>query len=185
MDKDRVKEDDCEGTVQIKVNQLKDQKSVDHWFDLQPSDPSQKEWKGRINLNLWWVHSKVGMLRNLISEQEKDISVFEENLAYYEDRLQMLLNPFEGGEMKAVKVKDTSVSVNNTAKHLTASPEKSEFDEMTLAKLVGTVLEREQRWALTFEKTSNSLSIKLGFDETPWYILFQVSMYLSAFMTLL
>ena len=55
LDQDRGKEDDYEGKIQIKVRELYDQVSGDHWFDLKPNDGSQN-WKGHINLNLKWVH---------------------------------------------------------------------------------------------------------------------------------
>lgn len=62
---------------------------------------------------------------------------------------------------------------------------ENDFGGTTLAKIVGTVLENERKWALMVENTSNKLSIKLGFDETPWYILFKISMYSYILLTLL
>jgi hypothetical protein len=186
LDQDNGKDDDYEGEIEIDIRQLYDQKSLDLWFDLKPSDNSTT-WKGRLNLNLWWVHSKVDMLKSLISDNDQEISVLEENLAYYDQRLKLLEAVLTGRKI-AHSPNDKSmlqVSFNDTTNVDRSSKVLNEFDQLTLAKLVGKVYDNEQKWALSFENTSNKLSYKLGFDQTPWYLLFQVFMYVYIILTLL
>jgi len=90
LNKDSIKEDDFEGFVEINISDLgkkeiadfaksqqidTEQRSnaisfpngVEKWYDLQPPPHAkQNEWKGKINLNLWWVYSKVDMLKDLM-----------------------------------------------------------------------------------------------------------------------
>jgi hypothetical protein len=192
VEANRTNDEDFIGRIQIDISQLSHQKSVEHWFDLKLNDDVE-ETKGRVNLNLWWVHSKIDMLRNLIAVEEGEIQVNEENLAYYEDKIEILKLPLDAEKPKDSKNtlggarmspdKSFNMSANNTINSTSKSPDKTEFDNLTLAKLVGTVMEREQRWALSFENTSNNLSMRLGFDETPWYIFFQISMFTSMLLT--
>lgn len=139
------------------------------------------------------------MLKDLIAEQEQDIQVLAENLDYYQERYDMLESILTSEKPKAnikeeVKIARKEVQrssfapdessrnnrlSNNNSFMNTTSPMKSEFEGSTLAQLASIVMEREQRWALKFEETSNSISVKLGFDETPWYILFSICQYTS------
>lgn len=186
MDEDKIKSDDFEGRIQIRVSELANQKTKEQWYDLKAPDGAT-EWKGKISLRLLWVHSKKDMLNDLIAEQEQEVSYFQENLEYYEDRqsmLDLILNINKNkNHLTTPNIRVDRSTFDNTSKLATVSPIKSEFDESTLAKLVGTVLEREQQWALSFERTSNKLSFKLGFGETPWYWLFQIGMYVSILLT--
>ena len=179
LDQDRGKEDDFEGKIQIKVSEFSDQRSVDHWFDLKPMDGSTS-WKGRINLNLWWVHSKVDMLKNLIADRIQEMEVLAENIEYYEQRYKVLEHIITGKSINLSLLEPVDnqsmnrPSFQDITKLDRSSKTMNDFDHLTLAKLVGRVMEVEQKWALNVENTSNKLSYRLGFDQTPWYLLFQV-----------
>jgi Ca2+-dependent lipid-binding protein len=185
VDSNRTNEEDYIGRIQINISELSHQKDVEHWFDLIPENDIEQP-KGRINLGLRWVHSKVDMLRNMIADEEHEIQTIEENIQYYSDEVDLLKIPLEDKKnIKTTPERSMNISANNTLNMTTKSPLKNEFDNLTLAKLAGTVLEGEHRWALNFERTSNNLSIRLGFDETPWFVLFQVGMYTNMFLTFL
>lgn len=179
LDQDRGKDDDFEGKIQIKVRELNDQKSVDHWFDLKPMDGSDK-WRGRLNLNLQWVHSKIDMLKTLITEKIQEMEILEENIEYYDQRYKVCENIITGksfstsGFFSATPQSANRTSFNETSKFEKSSQKMDEFDHLTLAKLAGRVMDREHKWALAMENTSNKLSHRLGFNQTPWFLLFQV-----------
>ena len=192
LDRNKDQENAFLGRMQVKVSDFSDQKWVDLWFDLHSEEDGDKTGgKGRINLSLWWVHSKEDMLKELIYGCDDDIKVLEENLIYYDNRVQLMEIP-----MSEVKIKPKAklgnnpkpdISTQNVSLNKSKGPDataEADLGSTTLAKLVGTVLENERKWALMVENTSNKLSIKLGFDETPWYILFRISMYSYILMTL-
>jgi hypothetical protein len=186
LDQDNGKDDDYEGEIEINVRELYDQKSVNHWFDLKPSDNSAT-WKGKLNLNLWWVHSKVDMLKSLIAENNQEVEVLEETIEYYNQMLKIIESVLTGEKITHSPIDNNmhTVSFNDTTKLDRSSKVLNDFDHLTLAKLVGKVYDNEQKWALTFESTSNKLSYKLGFDQTPWYLLFQAFMYVYIVLTFL
>ena len=177
MDKNKNQEDLLLGMVEVNISDFSNQKSADVWYDLQSNDTSRSGGKGRINLSLWWIHSKEDMLKELIYGWDDDIKVLEENQIYYEDRTQLMKIPMQDVKVKPKVTASQVPKYESSIQNMSLSKSKgqdttaeNDFGGTTLAKIVGTVLENERKWALMVENTSNKLSIKLGFDETPWYI---------------
>lgn len=107
----------------------------------------------------------------MIQNCENDIAMLEENLEYYKNRYEFVQIPLN---MSAVVIKDQSDYTKSSA-FPNFSPDKTEEKEHSrLGVLASMVLEGNRALANKFEQQADKLFVKLGFDETPWSIMFQV-----------
>ena len=177
--------DEYIGIVEINVRDLADQTEKEDWYDLTPLEGSSHNFKSKINLSLWWVYSKVDVYKNLIDKCDEDLTTLDENLFYYQDRIQLLQIPLNEKKGQIGSLVPPSHFSQANAYAVTASPDhkSAENDMPKLGALASLMLESKRHIANGFENHSDRLFIKLGFDETPWYTLFQLCMYTYIVLT--
>ena len=173
--------------AQVLICNFSHQKNEEAWFDLRSTHSLSSSPNSKINLGVWWVHSQVDMLKALMDTCNEDAALLGENLDYYSNRFELLQVPLKQGAVSSIP-KDFSADYTG-AKALGNSgfsPNKtSDPEESKLGTIATMLLESHRRVANGFEKQSDRLFSRLGFDETPWYILLQISMYMHTILSLL
>lgn len=124
------------------------------------------------------------MFKDLIANCEEDVQMLQENLEYYQNRYELLEAPITGDEVQTRHRESYNITgagfksspdfVRAKATLDSPSPTKGNAEESKLGALATLLLESQRNISKGFETRTDKVFVRLGFDETPWYILFQI-----------
>ena len=149
-------EDDFEGQCAVGIDLLRDQQKIEKYIPLQSQNPYEK-WQGKVRLELRWIHSKVKLIQDLITEHKNELVRTNETRREFQDKIYKLKRPFwwmDKSQLKEIEMGD---------------PEMHEYSNNTLARTAGTVSNTERELSSKFNGPAETISNILGFRETPWF----------------
>jgi hypothetical protein len=186
MDRNMMRNDNVIGNLNIPIETLKDQVKLEDWFQLEPPrGNSSSNSKGRIRLQLWWVHSKTKLIEDRMEKIVEDIAKIKDDKIYYQNKVRQLRQPFGWHETEST----IDVKPKAAARKYEIEQEFVDSDEeeqlTAVAKFANTITERERIWARDFEEFSDEIMQKIGFDYTPWFKLMVAINFLYGLLTII